>query len=98
MKYTTTGKAVTKFTIAVSGREDGQTQFINVVTWQKLAEICGEYLSTGRQVFIQGRYEQSSWEKDGQKHYKVEIVAEQMQMLGRKGQGLEPQDDENIPF
>ena len=90
MKYTTTGKAVTKFTIAVSGLENSQTQFINIVTWQRLAEICGEYLTKGRQVFIQGRYEQSSWEKDGQKQYKVEIIAEQMQMLGNKEQNTQP--------
>jgi len=63
------------------------------VVWRKLAEICGQYLSKGKQVMIEGRIEYGSYEKDGVKHYTTDIVAENMQMLG----GGRGQDREQEP-
>ena len=117
MRYTASGTAVCKFSLATSRKftgKDGQkqekTEWHRIVTWTKLAEICGQYLSKGKQVIIEGRIEYGSYEKDGVKHYTTDIVAENMQMLGSPGgrgqerepepfgapQGGTPEDD--IPF
>lgn len=119
LKYTPSGAAVCSFTIACNERfkgKDGQQQeraeFINIVAWSKLAEICGKYLTKGKQVYIEGRIQTRSYDdKDGNKRYITEIVAEQMQMLGKvgedsgasKGSGRQQQGppfnpDDNIPF
>ena len=89
MRYTASGTAVAKFSLATSRKftgKDGQrqekTEWHRIVAWRKLAEICGQYLSKGKQVIIEGRIEYGSYEKDGVKHYTTDIVAENMQMLG----------------
>ena len=81
-----------KFSLATSRKftgKDGQkqekTEWHRIVAWSKLAEICGQYLSKGKQVVIEGRIEYGSYEKDGVKHYTTDIVAENMQMLGSAG-------------
>lgn len=94
MRYTPSGLAVTKFTLAVNGKEEVDCQFINIVAWRKLGEICGEYLKKGQKVFVQGQYKQSSWESEGTKHYKVEIILEQMEMLSGKKPGAETSGSE----
>ncbi len=101
MRYTAGGTAVCKFSLATSRRytgKDGQkqekTEWHRIVAWGKLAEICGQYLSKGKQVMIEGRIEYGSYEKDGVKHYTTDIVAENMQMLGGPGpsnRGQEPE-------
>ena len=90
MRYTASGTAVCKFSLATSRKftgKDGQkqekTEWHRIVAWAKLAEICGQYLAKGKQVMIEGRIEYGSYEKDGVKHYTTDIVAENMQMLGR---------------
>ena len=92
MRYTASGTAVAKFSLATSRKftgKDGQkqekTEWHRIVAWGKLAEICGQYLSKGKQVMIEGRIEYGSYEKDGVKHYTTDIVAENMQMLGAPG-------------
>jgi single-strand DNA-binding protein len=92
MRFTADGTAVCKFSLATSRRftgKDGQkqekTEWHRIVAWRKLAEICGQYLSKGKQVVIEGRIEYGSYEKDGVKHYTTDIVAENMQMLGSPG-------------
>ncbi|MGA7579376.1 MAG: single-stranded DNA-binding protein [Desulfobaccales bacterium] len=92
MRFTADGTAVCKFSLATSRRftgKDGQkqekTEWHRIVAWRKLAEICGQYLSKGKQVVIEGRIEYGSYEKDGVKHYTTDIVAENMQMLGAAG-------------
>ena len=92
MRFTADGTAVCKFSLATSRRftgKDGQkqekTEWHRIVAWRKLAEICGQYLSKGKQVAIEGRIEYGSYEKDGVKHYTTDIVAENMQMLGSPG-------------
>jgi single-strand DNA-binding protein len=94
VRYTAGGTAVCKFSLATSRRftgKDGQkqekTEWHRIVAWSKLAEICGQYLSKGKQVVIEGRIEYGSYEKDGVKHYTTDIVAENMQMLGGAGPG-----------
>ncbi|MFC1517031.1 single-stranded DNA-binding protein [Candidatus Margulisiibacteriota bacterium] len=88
-RYTPSGIAVTRFTVAINRNFRGQsgqeeTDFLRVVAWRRLAEICGEYLKKGRLVSIDGRLQVSTWEKDGEKMKSAEIVADNMQMLERK--------------
>jgi single-strand DNA-binding protein len=83
------GKTVTQFGIATNAyRTNGQekAEFHNVVTWDRLAEICGQYLGKGQQVAIEGRLQTRSWDDDrGQRHWKTEVVATNVEMLsGRR--------------
>lgn len=86
------GSQVANFSVATSrtwkqeGEKKEETEFHNVVAFGKLAEIINQYLKKGQLVMIQGRLKTSSWEKDGAKKYKTEIIAEQMQM-GPKAAG-----------
>lgn len=84
--YLPSGVAITKFSIATSEKykDKETTQWHNITTWDKLAEICAEHLRKGKQVYIEGRIEYRTWEKDGIKHNATEIVADKMQMLGGK--------------
>lgn len=91
VRYTAGGNAVTTFNIATNerwtdkntGEKQERTEWHRIVAWGRLAEICGEYLSKGRQVFIEGRIQTRSWEdRDGNKRYSTEIVASNMVMLG----------------
>jgi single-strand DNA-binding protein len=99
ISYTQSGTAVAKFSIATSeqwkdkatGEKREQTEWHRIVAFGRLAEICGEYLSKGRQIYIEGRLQTSSWEKDGITRYSTDIIANQMQMLGSPGgQGSRP--------
>jgi single-strand DNA-binding protein len=89
-KYLPSGDAVTNVTIATSeswkdknsGQMQERTEWHRVVFFKKLAEIAGEYLKKGSKVYIEGALRTRSYDKDGQKHYATEIVADQMQMLG----------------
>ncbi len=95
VRYTQDGTMVTTLRIATdeswkdkSGEKVQKTEWHRVVTFRKLAEICGSYLSKGRLVFIEGKLQTRSWEdKEGQKRYMTEIVASNMQMLESKGSG-----------
>ena len=93
IRYTQDGKAITSFSIATTdrwrdkatGENREKTEWHRVVAFDRLGEICGEYLSKGKQVFIEGRLQTRSWEKDGVTRYTTEIIATGMQMLGSKG-------------
>lgn len=95
MRYTPSGMAVANFTMATSenwtnkeGVKETRTEWHRIVTFGRLAEICGEYLSKGRQVYVEGRLQTREWEdRDGNKRYTTEIVAREMQMLGSKDSG-----------
>jgi len=94
LRYTADGTAVCNFRLATSERfKDRQgtmqerTEWHKVVAWRKLAEICGQYLAKGKQVYIEGRIRNESWEKDGVKQYSYKIEADTMQMLGGPGPG-----------
>jgi single-strand DNA-binding protein len=96
VKYTTQGTPVAKLTIATNERykdKDGQwqdrTEWHNVVLWQRLAEIAGEYLKKGGKVYIEGRLQTRSWEdkQTNQKRYMTEVVASDLVLLGGRGEG-----------
>ena len=90
MRYTPSGRPVTTFTVAVSrswntvdGERHNETEWFNVVAWGNLAEICKQYLNKGQQVYIEGRLQTRRWDdKEGVKHTSVEVVANEMMMLG----------------
>jgi single-strand DNA-binding protein len=95
LRYTPTGAAVATFSLATTDRykgKDGQqqekTEWHNIVAWKGLAEICGKYLQKGKQVYLEGRIQSRAYDdRDGNKRYVTEIVAEKMQMLGKAGDG-----------
>ena len=91
MRYTASGAAVTTFTLATNrytkaadGTLAEETDWHTVVLWDKLAETSNQYLRKGSQVFVGGRLQTRSWEQDGQKRYKTEVVANEMIMLDSK--------------
>jgi single-strand DNA-binding protein len=94
LRYTPAGAAVATFSLATSerykdksGEMQEKTEWHNIVAWRQLAEICGKYLHKGKQIYIEGRIQTRSYDdKDGNKRYITEIVADQMQMLGRVGE------------
>ena len=96
VRTTPNGANVASFAVATGftwtdqqGQKKEQTEFHNVVAWRKLADIIAQYLKKGSQVYIEGRLQTRSWDdqQSGQKRYRTEIVAENMIMLGRPGQG-----------
>ncbi len=95
LRYTQSGQAVANFTLATTesitkrdGEREDRTEWHRIGAWGKLAEICGEYLSKGRQIYVEGRIQTREWEdKEGNKRWTTEIVARNMQMLGRRSEG-----------
>lgn len=90
MNYTPSGKAVTKFTLAVGQGKDGQgkekpSMWLNVETWNALAEQCFEGLAKGARVEVSGRLVQDVWEKDGTKQYRLKVVAQNVRLLKKSG-------------
>jgi single-strand DNA-binding protein len=84
------GKAVTKFSLAVNRRtkQGDETMFIDIVAWERLGEICNQYLRKGMSALVEGRLTIRNYEtKDGEKRKAVEVVASDMQMLDSKGGG-----------
>jgi single-strand DNA-binding protein len=110
MRYTANGSAVTTFTLAVNrsfGSEEGrreETEWFTVVTWNKTAEFVGQYLQKGRKVYVEGRLTTRSWDgQDGQKHYRTEVVANQVLFLDRAQAATLPDgageiDPDDLPF
>jgi len=92
-RYTQGGGPVTNFSVATSenwrdrtsGETQERTEWHNVVCFGRLAEIAGEYLRKGSKVFIEGSLRTTSWEQEGQKRYRTEIIAREMQMLDSRG-------------
>lgn len=93
LRYTPSGTAVCTFSLATTdrfknkqGEQQERTEWHNIVVWAGLAEICGKYLTKGKQVYIEGRIQNRSYDdRDGNKRYISEIVANEMQMLSRTG-------------
>ena len=87
-RFTPSGLAVTGFSLAVNHRYKSnnelkkETSFFDVVVFGKMGETCAEYLSKGRPVLVEGRLRQRSWESDGVKRSKIEVVADNVQFLG----------------
>lgn len=87
LRFSAAGDAVANFSIAVGSKyqEKETTEWVRIVTFKKLAAICGDYLKKGSQVYIAGRMVTRKWQnKDGVDQYTTEVVADQMQMLGGK--------------
>jgi single-strand DNA-binding protein len=95
LKYTPSGQAVAKFTLATSERWKDKSsgefkesvEWHNVVCWSKLAETANQYLTKGSSVYLEGRLQTHSWEKEGKRHYMTEVVVSEMVMTGGRGEG-----------
>ncbi|RME45812.1 MAG: single-stranded DNA-binding protein [Chloroflexi bacterium] len=110
MRYTPTGKPVTSFSVATNrtwvtadGERREATEWFNVVAWRELAEICHQYLSKGSRVYIEGRLQTRSWETpDGQRHFRTEVVADEMIMLDQHpsdnqgSEGQQPDETDSV--
>ncbi|MBI1908325.1 single-stranded DNA-binding protein [Candidatus Uhrbacteria bacterium] len=96
LRKTANGQSVTSFSIATNrafttqtGERKEQADYHNIVAWGRLAEICAQYLTKGKKVYVDGRIQNREWEgQDGQKRYRTEIVAENMIMLDKAGAGM----------
>ena len=116
LRYTQTGKAVANFTLAVNRRfshnQEQTADFIPIVVWDKLAEVCSKHLFKGSQVLIEGRMQVRNYEaQDGSKRYVTEVIAQELEFMGTKpiavnkplstqaqSFGSEVPEDEEIPF
>lgn len=113
MRYTPQGHPVTTFSLAVSrsvpvkeGERKDETEWFNIITWDKLAENCNQYLSKGKKAFVEGRLRTRNWEgQDGQKRTSVEVIASTVMFLDRPSAVALPDDaipddtaPENLPF
>src|SRR5690606_37079644 len=96
VRFTPSGQAVANFRMATSetwtdrasGQRQERTEWHRIVVWGKLGELCGEYLRKGRQCYVEGRLQTREWQdRDGQKRYTTEIVANQVVFLGGRGDG-----------
>jgi len=112
LKFLPSGAAVANFGIAVNRTykgSDGEAQedtcFLEIVAWNRLAEICGEYLAKGRPIFVEGRLQMDFWEtEDGQKKSRLKVVAQNIQFLGTGAKddtedaSDQEEGDADIPF
>lgn len=105
VRTTPSGLTVASFGVATnliwtdpSGQRQEKVEFHNVVTWRRLAEICGQYLRKGSKVYIEGRLQTRDWTgQDGVKRYRTEIVTENMIMLDRAGAATTPSAAPSAP-
>lgn len=96
VRSTPSGQPVASFTLATSrrwrdksGQRQEQTEWHQIVVWGKQAEIAGQYLTKGKQIYLEGRLQTRSWDdrQTGEKRYRTEVVCENFQMLGSRGGG-----------
>ena len=109
LRYTPSGRPVTSFSVATTrtwtssdGERREETEWFNVVAWGNLAEICKTHLSKGQQVYIEGRLQTRGWEDEsGTRHYRTELVASEMILLGERLSSDEDTNDDprdTFPF
>jgi single-strand DNA-binding protein len=99
MRFTPNGNPVTSFRIATSrtyttpeGERKQETEWFDVVTWNRLAENCNQFLTKGQRAYIEGRLRTRSWEgQDGQRHSRIEIIANRVLFLDRRPAGAPPE-------
>lgn len=104
MRYTANGNAVTTFRVACNrsfsgpdGDRKEETEWFSVVTWNKLAETCSQFLQKGRRAYIEGRMQTRSWEgPDGQTRYRTEVIANTVLFLDRAQGTPMPEDSEEL--
>ena len=102
IRYTPAGVAVANFSIATSedwkdkdtGEKRSKVEWHHITAFRRLAEVCGEYLSKGSKIYVEGKLQTDNWEKDGVTRYKTSVIIHIMQMLGNRNEGAErdPQD------
>ena len=114
MRFMADGKAVTNFSYAITekykdktGQQQEVTEWINVATFGRLAEIAGEYLKKGTKVYVEGKMKTEKYSKDGVDRYTTKIIGEKMEMLSSKGDTADTpkakpvetfEMDDEIPF
>ena len=117
MRFTPNGKPVTSFSVATNwmytspeGERKQETEWFNIVAWNRLAEQCNQFLGKGRLVYAEGRLHTRTWDgSDGQQHSRVEVIANRVIFLDRRAPGVLPEDKaddsggaelepEDIPF
>ena len=115
MRFTPNGNPVTSFRMATNrvyttpeGEKRQETDWFSIVTWNKLAEQCNQFLTKGKLVYVEGRLHNRSWEgADGQKHYRTEVIANRVTFLDRQAaaaaedkteEAMEEAEPEDIPF
>jgi len=106
MRYTPSGRPVTSFSVATSrtwtsaeGERREETEWFNVVAWGTLAEICKSHLSKNQQVYIEGRLQTRGWEDEtGKKHFRTELVANEMILLGDRRREQQQHDEGDVDF
>lgn len=108
MRYTANGTAMASMRLAVNRNVKSpagwkeETDWITVVAWNKTAEICSQHLTSGRQIYVEGRLSTRSFAgKDGKKQYRTEVVANEVVFLGGRGESVQPGDDldgDDLPF
>ncbi len=99
MRFTPGGVPVTSFSVATNrvyktqdGERKEETEWFSIVTWTRLAETCNKFLTKGQRVYVEGRLHTRTWEgQDGQKHYKTEVIANQVIFLDKKAAGPAPE-------
>jgi single-strand DNA-binding protein len=100
MRFTPSGNPVTTFSVATNrvfnsadGERKEETEWFSVVTWSRLAENCNRFLTKGQRIYVEGRLHTRSWDgQDGQKHSKVEVIANNVIFLDRKAAGISPEE------
>ena len=104
MRYTTNGNPVTSFRLATTrsytsgGERQQETEWFTVVAWNQLAELCNQYLTKGRRVYVDGRLRSRSWEgQDGQTRFGNEINAGTVLFLDRQTQGQSSSEEQSEP-
>jgi len=93
LRYTANGTAQAQFSLAVnsnrrsqSGEWEEQTEWFNIVLWREQAERVSQYITKGKQLYVEGRLQTRSWDDDqGQRHYRTEVIANTIQLLGSRG-------------
>ena len=105
MRFTPNGNPVTSFRMATSrtyttgeGERKQETEWFDVAAWNRLAETCNQFLTKGQRVYVEGRLRTRSWEgQDGQKHFRVEIVANRVLFLDKRPVGTLPESGVDSP-
>ena len=100
MRFTPNGKPVTSFSVATNwayntpeGERKQETEWFNIVAWNRLAEQCNQFLGKGRLVYVEGRLRTRNWEgQDGQQHSRPEVIANRVIFLDKKAAGFLPED------
>lgn len=99
VSYTPSGMAVAKFSVATTdfwtdkatGEKKEKTEWHRIVAFAKLGETCGRYLTKGKQIYVEGRLQTTSYEKDGVTRYNTDIIANAIQFLGQRGDATQQQ-------